>query len=376
MKILILGPAYPFRGGIADTNESLCRALQNKGHTASIFTFTLQYPEFLFPGKTQYSTDPRPQEITISEQINSINPLNWIITARKINRMNPDLVVIRYWLPFMAPALGSIARMLKSSIRIIGMTDNILPHEKRPGDRPLTRYFTGSCHGFITLSTTVLEELNEFTHKPAEYFPHPINDQLGEIMDKSEAREKLGLEPNGKYVLFFGIIRKYKGLDLLLRAFSHQKIKKHGIKLMVVGEFYDSPKPYQEMIRQYHLEDQVMLVNKFIPGSHIKQYFSAADLVAQTYHTASQSGITQMAYHFERPMLVTNVGGLSEIVPHEQVGYVVEKDPPEIASCIADFFEQDRFESFSLRVKEEKKKYTWEAFVDKLLALYEQCRPK
>jgi len=373
MKILILGPAYPFRGGIADTNESLCRALQKKGHSASIFTFTLQYPEFLFPGKTQYSADPRPEDIPITKQINSVNPLNWIITARKINRMNPDLVVIRYWLPFMSPALGSIARLLKKKIRIVGMTDNILPHEKRPGDRPLTRYFMGSCHGFITLSSTVLDELHQFTRKPAEYFPHPINDQLGEIMDKQSAREKLNLDPEGKYVLFFGIVRKYKGLDLLIRAFSHQKIKEQNIKLMVVGEFYDSPKPYQEMIQQYHLENQVMLENKFIPGSHIKQYFSAADLVAQTYHTASQSGITQMAYHFERPMLVTDVGGLSEIVPHEKVGYVVEKDPPQIASAIADFFGQKRFHTFSLQVKEEKKKYTWEAFVDKLLKLHQQC---
>ena len=376
MKIVILGPAHPFRGGIADTNESLCRALTRKGHQACIFTFSLQYPEFLFPGKTQFSTDPKPDSIEITQQINSINPLNWLMTARKINRMNPDLVIIRYWLPFMAPALGSIARLLKKNIAVIGMTDNIMPHESRPGDRLLTRYFTGSCHGFITLSSTVRDELKVFTSRPAEYFPHPINDQLGEIIDKKTAREKLGLQTEGKYVLFFGIIRKYKGLDLLIRAFSHQKVKKHHIKLLVVGEFYDSPKPYQEMIRQYHLEEQVKLINKFVPGSHIKQYFSAADLVAQTYHTASQSGITQMAYHFERPMLVTDVGGLSEIVPHEKVGYVVEKDPPQIATAIADFFENERFEAFSRQASEEKKKYSWGAFVDKLISLYERLEIK
>ena len=376
MKILIIGPAHPFRGGIADTNEALCRALQRKGHEASILTFTLQYPEFLFPGKTQYSTDPKPEGIHITRQVNAVNPLNWILTARKINRMRPDLVIIRYWLPFMAPALGTIARFLNNKIRIAGMTDNILPHEKRAGDKQLTRYFTGSCHGFITLSSTVLKELELFTNKPAVWFPHPINDQLGDILGKAEARKKLNLDEKGNYVLFFGIIRKYKGLDLLLEAFDHQEIRNQNIRLVVAGEFYDQPKPYQELIRKHQLEHQVIIVDKFIPASHIKYYFSAADLVAQTYHSASQSGITQMAYHFERPMLVTNVGGLSEIVPHKKAGYVVDKDPRLIGEAITDFFVNKRFETYSANVKEEKKKYSWEAFVDKLFILYDRLQVK
>jgi glycosyltransferase involved in cell wall biosynthesis len=376
MKTLIIGPAYPFRGGIADTNESLCRALQQKGHEATILTFTLQYPELFFPGKTQYSADPKPENIRIEQTINSVNPLNWIKTALKINRIKPDLVIIRYWIPFMAPCLGTIARFLKKPTRIIGMTDNIVPHEKRAGDKLMTRYFIKACHGFITLSTTVNQELKSFTNKPSVYFPHPINDNLGSIMNQKEAREFLNLEPDGNYILFFGIVRKYKGLDLLLKALNRKDIIKKDIKLIIAGEFYDKPATYYNLIEQLGLKDQVIIVNKFIPGSHIKYYFSAADLVAQTYHSASQSGITQIAYHFERPMLVTNVGGLSEIIPDKKVGYVVEKDPGAIARAIRDFYENKKFGEFHTNVKEEKQKYSWAAFVDELMKLTENLNYK
>lgn len=372
MKIIIIGPAYPFRGGIADTNESLCRTLKHKGHETLIYTFTLQYPELFFPGQTQYSADPRPENIRIEERINSVNPLNWIQTALNINRENPDLLIVRYWIPFMAPCLGTIARLIKKRTRIIGMTDNIIPHEKRTGDKWLTQYFIGACHGFITLSSTVKEELKLFTSKPSVYFPHPINDNLGEQIDKNEARSHLKLDKEGKYILFFGIIRKYKGLDLLLKALGEEKIKEKGIKLLIVGEFYDKPAFYNELIRSLGLSEHIIIINKFIPAAHIKYYFCAADLVAQTYHTASQSGITQIAYHFERPMLVTNVGGLSENVPHKRVGYVVERDPEAISEVINDFFQNNKEGEFAPYIKEEKKKYTWEAFVDKLTGLYEQ----
>ncbi|MFW5916690.1 MAG: glycosyltransferase, partial [Bacteroidota bacterium] len=225
---------------------------------------------------------------------------------------------------------------------------------------------------FITLSSTVKEELKIFTNKPSVYFPHPINDNLGEPMDKHEARNHLNLEKQGRYILFFGIIRKYKGLDLLIKALGKKKTKEMAIKLLIAGEFYDKPATYQKLINNLDLEGHVIIVDKFIPGVHLKYYFSAADLVAQTYHTASQSGITQMAYHFERPMLVTNVGGLSEIVPHRKVGYVVERDPEAISEAIHDFFQNNRAGEFEPHIKEEKQKYTWEAFVDQLTELYRQ----
>ena len=372
MKIVIIGPAYPFRGGIADTNESMCRELQRKGHEAVIYTFTLQYPEIFFPGKTQYSADPRPENIKIEERINSVNPFTWIQTAININRMAPDLLIVRYWIPFMAPCLGTIALLVKKRTRVIGMTDNIIPHEKRTGDKWLTQYFIKACHGFITLSSTVKDELQFFTKKPSVYFPHPINDNLGEPIDKYEARKHLNLEKEGQYILFFGIVRKYKGLDLLLKAMGEKKIKDRGIKLLIVGEFYDKPATYNELISELGLSENVIVVNKFIPASHIRYYFCAADLVAQTYHTASQSGITQIAYHFERPMLVTNVGGLSEIVPHKKVGYVLEKHPAAISEAIQDFFQNNRKVEFEPYIKEEKKKYTWNAFVDQINKLYNQ----
>lgn len=372
MKIIIVGPSFPFRGGIADTNEALCRAINRKGHQGEIVTFRLQYPSFLFPGKTQYSNDPSPGDIKIHRLVNSINPLNWLFAARKINKMNPDIVIFRYWIPYMAPSLGSIARMLKNSIKTIAITDNIIPHEKRPGDKILSIYFTKSCDGFITLSSSVRDELKSIVNKPISYFPHPINDNLGEKVEKEKAKEYLGLKKDVNYILFFGIVRKYKGLDLLLKALADNEFNNLNAELLVVGEFYTDPEPYYDMIKNLNLENRVIVRNEFIPTKNIKYYFSAVDLVAQTYHSASQSGISQIAYNFDCPMLVTDVGGLSEMIPNGKVGYVVKKDPNEIGEAIKDFYNNNRSKQFIGHIKEEKKRYSWDRFVEKMESYYKQ----
>jgi len=372
MKIIIVGPSFPYRGGIADTNEALCRAINRRGHQAEIVTFRLQYPSFLFPGKTQYSDDPPPEDIKIHRLVNSINPLNWIFAAGKINKMEPNLVIFRYWIPFIAPTLGSIARMLKKSIKTIAITDNVIPHEKRPGDKILSNYFTKSCNGFITLSSSVRDELKSLISKPITYFPHPINDNLGEKVEKEKSKEYLGLEKDVNYILFFGIVRKYKGLDLLLKAIANNDLNELNIKLLVVGEFYTDPEPYYDIIKKYNLENRIIVKNQFIPTGDIKYYFSAADLIAQTYHSASQSGISQIAYNFDCPMLVTDVGGLSEMIPNGKVGYVVKKDPKAIGEAIKDFFINKRSKQFIEHIKEEKKKYSWDRFVEKMEGFYNQ----
>lgn len=376
MKIVIIGPAYPLRGGIADTNESLCRAFLRQGHKAEIFTFSLQYPSVFFPGKTQFSTDSPPKELKISPTISSVNPVTWLKTARKIKILQPDLIIIRYWMPFFAPALGSIARLAGKKSQIIALTDNVIPHEKRPGDRLLTRYFLGACNAFATLSLTVSKELDQFTRKPKIYFPHPINDNLGEKMDKTQARQELKLGENDKVILFFGLVRRYKGLDLLLEAMADAKLKALNVKLLVVGEFYDDRALYEKQISEHQLGDNVIIDDRYVPSAELPRFFSAADLVAQTYHSASQSGITQIAYHFDVPMVVTDVGGLSEIVKHEKVGYVAPKNPPQIAAAIARFFEQNKAKEFIENIHGEKKKFSWDSFVKRLLALYEKLNPE
>ncbi len=370
MKVFIIGPAWPYRGGIADTNESLCRALQAAGHDASLITFTMQYPGLLFPGKTQYSSDPKPTNTGIRRMVHSLNPFNWVKTAKYINKQHPDLVIIRYWLPFLSPCLGTIARFINNSIVKVALCDNIIPHEKKPGDKILTRYFLKPFDGFITLSKAVLKDLDLFTSKPKIFFPHPINDNLGEKVEKQTARKYLNLEPGGKYILFFGLVRKYKGLDLLLKAMGEEEVKNSGIRLIVAGEFYDDPEIYHNIIKEEGIEDSVIIRNEFIPAKEIKYYFSAADLITQTYHTATQSGVTQIAYHFDKPILVTRVGGLSETVLHNKTGYVTGKSPQDIAEHILDFYNNKREEEFAGNVKKEKEKYSWNTFVKEVEKLY------
>ncbi len=370
MRIALVGPAHPLRGGIANFNEALARALNAAGHSVTVFSFSLQYPSFLFPGKTQLDGGKAPADLDIHPCINSINPFSWPRAAKNIIANKPDLVLVRYWLPFMAPSLGTIARKLRrAGIRVIAITDNIIPHEKRIGDQMLTRYFIRSCDGFITLSSEVLKDLERFTRTPNKIMlPHPVYDIFGQKVSKEEALKHLGLSLSGKHILFFGFIRKYKGLSLLLSAMADTRLRELGIKLIVAGEFYEDPAPYLDLIKTSGLEECVILRSNYIPSEEVKYYFCAADMVVQPYITATQSGVAQIAYHFERPVLVTDVGGLGEIVPNGRVGYVCKPDPRAIADSIFDLYQNKREEQFSLNMKEEKKRFSWERFVEGLLA--------
>lgn len=365
-NIVIIGPAHPYRGGIADTNEAMCRAFNRAGHNAQLVTFSVQYPNFLFPGKSQFSSEIAPEGLVIHRWINSMNPFNWMLSARKINALNPDVVIIRYWLPMMGPCLGSIARLLKTSIKIIAITDNVIPHEKRLMDTTFTSYFMGGCHGFMALSSSVKKDLESLTEKPSSFFPHPINDQLGDLVERREARTRLGLDLEGNYILFFGFVRKYKGLDLLMEAMADPRMKDANIQLIVAGEFYDDPADYLEQIKRLGLEDRVVLRNDFIPSEEVGNYFCAANLVTQTYRTATQSGITQMALHFEVPVLVTRVGGLDEFVKEGQTGLFASVEPDDIAENIVRFFHEDQ-DVYSEAIRNEKSRFSWDTFVEQFV---------
>ena len=366
-KVIIIGPAHPYRGGIANFNNSLAMAFLNNGDDVEVFSFKLQYPSFLFPGKTQYEESDPPKNIKIKSLINSINPFNWLNVAYQINKRKPDYVIIRYWLPFMAPCLGTIARLINNKTKILAITDNIIPHEKRFGDFYLTKFFVSSCHAFLTLSASVLEELSQFTDsKNKKFVPHPIYDTFGEKINKSLAKKNLNLDLNTKYLLFFGFVRKYKGLDLMLHAMSDPRVKDLGIKLIVAGEFYDNIDFYLNLIKDLDIESSILLKSDFIEEKDVKNYFCASDMITQTYRTATQSGVTQIAYHFERPMLVTDVGGLAEIVPHKKVGYVTSQKPKDIADSIVDFYTNDREVEFVKNTSIEKLKFSWEKLVESI----------
>jgi D-inositol-3-phosphate glycosyltransferase len=376
MKITIIGTAYPYRGGLAAYNERLARQFAEEGHEVSILTFKLQYPGFIFPGKSQFLDGPEPTSLKINRKVNSVNPLNWFSIGYKLKRERPDLLIFKYWMPFMAPCFGTIARIAKSNrhTKVICILDNVIPHEKRPGDRGLTNYFTGSIDGAIAMSQSVLDDLMQFRKDiPVKLSPHPLFDNFGIPASRNEALLKLGLEKDFRYLLFFGFIREYKGLDLLIKAFAVNKLRNMKLKLIIAGEFYEDPSPYMELIKMNKLENEIILFDRFINDNEVNFFFSVADLVVQPYKSATQSGVTQIAYHFEKPMLVTNVGGLKEIVPHGQCGYVVNTDPEEIADSIFDFFENNRNVTFVTNVRREKEKYSWSKMTGSLTEVYKKC---
>lgn len=360
--VIIIGPAHPLRGGLASFNERLARQYLSTGHRVMIYTFSLQYPGFLFPGTTQYSTEPAPTDLDIRVRINSVNPFNWLSVGTEIRKLKPALVVVRYWLPFMGPCLGTILRRVKKnrSTKLVCIADNIIPHEKRPGDTAFTRYFIRPVDAFVTMSRKVLADLRLFdTRKPAAFVAHPLYDNFGEALPTAEARRYLKLPEGERIILFFGFIRPYKGLDLLLAAMADERIRHGKIRLVVAGEFYEDSKPYLDLIASLQLGDAVIMRTEFIPDSDVKYYLCAADLVVQPYRSATQSGVTPLAYHFEKPMLVTNVGALPDMVPHEKVGLVASPDAASLADGILRFFELGAGH-FIPHIREEKKKYTWQ----------------
>lgn len=364
-KVVIIGPAYPLRGGgLSSFNERLARAFQQAGDDVTIFTFSLQYPGFLFPGTSQYSTEPAPTDLNIKIRINSINPFNWLSVGNEIKVLKPDIVVVRYWLPFMGPSLGTILRRIKKNkhTKIIAIADNIMPHESRPGDKQFTAYFIKPVDAFITMSEKVMSDLRSYTQKTALLVMHPLYDNFGNKIDKASAKKHLHIDEKDNVILFFGFIRNYKGLDLLLQAMNYLK-HRPDIKLLVAGEFYEDRKLYDDIIAQTDLAGQLILRIGFIADSEVKYYLSAADFVIQPYRNATQSGVTPLAYHFEKPMLVTNVGGLPDLVPDGKVGLIAEPNPADIASHILKLYELGE-DHFLPHLRTEKKKYSWPVLVN------------
>jgi len=373
MRIIIVGTAFPYKGGLAAYNERLARQFANEGHEVEVITFTVQYPRILFPGKSQFSDEMQPTDLKITRIINSMNPLTWIKAGREIKKKKADKVIFCYWMAFIAPCFGTIARIVRNeNTKIIALIHNMIPHEPTILDSVFTKYFVNAMDGFVAMADSVVADIKQFDHsnKPIAVSPHPIYDHYGDPLEKANAAMKLGLHEKISYILFFGFIREYKGLDLLLEAFADKRLREFPLKLIVAGEFYENPEPYLQLIYKLKLESFVELRTIFIPDNEVRNYFSIADIVAQPYRIAGQSGITQIAYHFEKPMLVTNVGGLAQIIPNGVVGYVVDINPVKIANSLVDFFANKRSDEFIKNIKTEKQKYTWSRMTDAINDLF------
>lgn len=372
-KVIIIGPAWPLRGGLATFDQRLAQQFLAEGWDCEILSFSLQYPKLLFPGKTQYSTDAAPANLIIHSKINSVNPANWLAVGKWLKWKEPHVIVVRYWIPFMGPALGTILKKCRTgNTKIVCIADNVIPHEHRPGDAAFTRYFLRQCDAFITMSEKVLADLRTFEkEKPALLVRHPLYDNFGVPVSKEDARAALQLNAGDKIILFFGFVRHYKGLDILLHAMAEPALRQQNIKLLIAGEFYEDEKMYTAIIQKHQLAEQIILRNHFIEDAAVAQYLCAADVVVQPYRQATQSGVTPLAYYFEKPMIVTNVGGLPDLVPHDKAGLVCEPKPAAIAAAILEFYNKGAGH-FIPHLRAEKQKYSWQNLTGAVTQLAQQ----
>lgn len=376
LKIAIVGPAHPYRGGLAAIMESMAREFQSRGYSVDILTFTLQYPSLLFPGKSQTVDTPPPADLTIRRRVSTINPLSWLSVGMELRKARPDIVLMKYWTPFMAPCFGSIARLARSNgaTKVICQIDNVEPHEHHITDKPFNRYYLNSVDAFIYMSEQVHSELKEYTSVPALFSPHPMFENFGQRVERNEACKALALDSNVRYSMFFGLIRDYKGLDTLLEAWA--KFRREGHKLLIAGEFYASRERYMALIERLGLENDIVLHDYFIPDDKIKYYFSAADCVVLPYKTATQSGVTQICYNFCTPVIVTNVGGLAEIVPDDCVGYVCEPSVEGVTNALERIYEGDTLARFADAMTEERKRFSWQAMCDAIERVYDKVKKR
>lgn len=371
LKIVLVGTANPYRGGgISSFNERLALELKNMGHEIIIYNFSLQYPNFLFPGTSQFADIPRKDEVPTYRKVNSVNLFNWIKIGLELQKMRPDLLLFRFWTPFMGPCFGTIAHLAKKNgkTKVHALIDNAIPHEAKVTDKIFSKYFFSSVDKFVAISKKVKFQLEEQTHKPVDYSPHPIYDIYGEKVTKKEARAFFQLRIEEKVILFFGFIREYKGLDLLIESLKTMP----DIKLIVAGEFYIDSKPYFQLAEKLGVMDQIVWRNQFIADEDIKYYFSAADVVILPYKNATQSGITQIAYHFNTPMIATNVGGLEDFVKDGEVGYLVNPDSKSISNGVKRFYEEEKEILFSENIKSAKKAFDWSVLATKIIMPYIQ----
>ena len=374
MKITILGPAHPYRGGLASIMETMAREYQSRGHEVRIYTFTVQYPSLLFPGKTQYVDTPAPNDLHIERVMNTVNPLNWLSLGLRLKREAPDIILMKYWTPFMAPCFGTVARIARQNgkTKVLCQIDNVEPHEHHIIDRPCNKFYLGGVDGFVYMSEQVHSELKAYTTAPAIFSPHPMFENFGMATGREEACQKIGLDPTEQYTLFFGLIRDYKGLDMLLEAWKRWNPENR--KLLIAGEFYTSREKYISLIEQLDLKDRVVLHDHFIADEDVRYYFSASDCLVLPYRSATQSGVTQIAYNFSLPMLVTNVGGLPEIVPDGRVGLVCEPTVEGIIEGLKRVYSENVLPGLIANFPEERKRFSWAAMCDKLLEVYQMCK--
>lgn len=367
MRIAILSCFYPFRGGIAQFNAALFAELGKKDIVRAV-NFSRQYPDFLFPGKTQYVT-PEDEAVPVDSValLDTANPLTWVRTAREIRKWKPDVLIMRYWMSYFAPSLGHVARHVGKDCKVIGILDNVVPHEQRFFDTPFTKYFLKGCDGYVTMCDAVTDDLLKL--KPdARYLvhSHPLYSHFGEKLRREEAEDKLGLEHGKKNILFFGLIRRYKGLDILLDAFGELD---DSYQLIIAGEPYGPFEPYQKQIDGNRNRERIHVFPKYIRDSEVKDYFSAADITVLPYRSATQSGISSISYHFEVPMIVTDVGGLKATIGDTGTGIVAEKAE---AGCIrreiGRYFNDPLLrQEYVENIRKEKRRLSWSAFCDDLL---------
>ena len=368
MKIVILGPAHPYRGGLASIMETMAREYQSRGDEVKVYTFSLQYPSLLFPGKSQIVDTPAPHDLHIERIVNTCNPFNWVAVGERLRREAPDMIVMKYWTPFMAPCFGTIARIARRNgkTKVVCQIDNVEPHEHHLIDKPFNRYYLGAVDGFVYMSEQVGGELRAYASAPAIFSPHPMFEHFGQRLERSEACSKLGLDASKRYLLFFGLIRDYKGLDILLEAF--EKVADDGVRLLVAGEFYNDKEQYRALLER--LGNRVVLHDHFIPDAEVASYFSVADALVLPYRTATQSGVTQIAYNFSVPMVVTRVGGLPEIVADGKVGFVCEPTVDGVLEAITKLYADNALQHFAEHFPEERKRFSWATMCDKLVEVW------
>ena len=378
-KKIIIGPGYPLRGGISESNQALYNAFKHNMEDVNIISYSLQYPKILFPGKKQFMDNIDHDVDGVDHLINTLNPFSWFKTARHIIKENPQYVIVRYWHPYFAFCLSVISRLLrKKSIFIIAWVDNVEPHEAIPLQKLFTSYFLDSCDAFFVMSNSVKRDLLRYikgNNKKIYISPHPVYNVFGNLVNKQVARKNIGLPSsalNNKYILFFGLVRKYKGLDLLLDVMASSKVRKLNINLIIAGEFYDSKDKYLKKINHLKLNNIIFLYDSYIPNKDVANYFCAADLIVQPYLSATQSGVSMIAYNFNKPLVLTNVGGLSEYVEHQKDGYLVDVNADAIAEALVDFYQNNREDIFTEAVKHKQVNYTWSNFAQKFNLIYDE----